>query len=101
MTDTAIISAVSPIASGLVMGLLYWGWRKFIRRLDENRDVTLGAVNQLGADFAALSNKVVLHQGEDTTMFNAQGERIARLEGGQAVLTQIAAAQATREKPNA
>jgi hypothetical protein len=87
VSDTAIISAVSPMVSGLIVALLFWGWRKFVQRIDENRELTLG----MKADFKALSDKVVLHQGEDSTMFNAQGERIARTEGAIDVLKAIAA----------
>ena len=47
MTDTAIISALSPIATSVFLAGLYWVKKAFIKRMDDNRDVTLSAVDVL------------------------------------------------------
>ena len=81
------------MATTVVMAILFWGWRKFVKRLDENRDVTLAAVSKLEKKQDDLSERVLLHQAEDTALFNAHAQRISRNEGALEVLTAIAAAQ--------
>ena len=81
MTDTAIISAFSPIATSLFLAGLYWVKRAFIKRMDENRDVTLSAVDVLTAKLDIAIEKQALHEVADLALFLAHGERIAWLEG--------------------
>jgi hypothetical protein len=98
MSDVAIISAVSPMVSGVIVGLLFWGWKKFVNRLDENRDVTLAAVAKVEAKQSEMNRQFAEHTIEDAAIFKAQGERIAKNEGALEVLSQIAAAQAAKEQ---
>ena len=93
MSDTAIISAISPMVTSVLIALLYWGWRRFIKRLDESRDVTLAAVHEVRVAQESLNEKVVMHQEEDAALFNSHAQRLSRNEGALEVLTAIAAAK--------
>src|SRR3990167_1010414 len=99
MNDPAIISAVSPLVTGVLGGVLYWGWRKFVKRLDENRDVTLTAVASLDKKVDAMMQVQKEHQDVDTALFQNYGTRLATNEGKLDVLVQVIATQAMKEGP--
>ena len=81
MSETPIISALSPIVTTLLLAGLYWVKKAFIKRMDDNRDVTLSAVDVLTAKLDIAIEKQALHEVADLALFLAHGERIAWLEG--------------------
>ena len=81
MSETTIISALSPIVTTLLLAGLYWAKKAFIKRMDDNRDVTLSAVDVLTAKLDIAIEKQALHEVADLALFLAHGERIAWLEG--------------------
>ena len=85
---TILISALSPIATALLLAVLVWARRAFFERLDENKQTTLEAqaallatLNLTNAKLDMAIEKQALHEVADLALFLAHGERIAWLEG--------------------
>lgn len=98
-----MISALSPLITGVLFVGLAWGWRRFRAVLNENRDATISAVDgmrsdvaELKNDFRALGVEIRQHQAEDDVRFHSQGERLATVEGKNHVLETMLTTLLTR-----
>ena len=87
-TTNIIVSALSPIATTLLLAVLYWARHAFFKRLDENKQATLDAqivtqvtLEETNKKLDIAIEKQALHEVADLALFLAHGERIAWLEG--------------------
>jgi hypothetical protein len=106
MNDTAVVSALSPIATTIAVALIFWGWRSFRNTLNEAKQVaedvaseTRMAANKTNGKIDELALAVRSHQTSDDTAFHALDTRVVAAETAIGLLTQLLSASLAGAPP--